>query len=60
MLSKTQIINSLEKLPETLSMDQLINHCIFLEKVQRGLEDSINHRLHSKEIAIQKFKKWLR
>jgi len=40
MLTKTELINSLESLPENLSVDQVIDHIFFVEKVQKGLEDS--------------------
>lgn len=51
MLTKTQIINSLEQLPENLTIDQLVDHLIFVEKVEKGLDDSINGRVHSKKEA---------
>jgi hypothetical protein len=40
MLTKTELINSLESLPENLTVDQVIDHIVFVEKVQKGLEDS--------------------
>ncbi len=58
MITKTQIINSLDKLPENLTIDQVVDHLIFIEKVQKGLEDSANGRINTKEEAKQKLKKW--
>jgi hypothetical protein len=60
MITKTQIINSLEKLPENLTIDQVIDHLIFIEKVQKGFDDSSNGRVNTKEEARQKLGKWLR
>jgi hypothetical protein len=60
MITKTQLINTLDKLPENLTVDQLIDHLIFIEKVQNGLEDSEKGRINSKEEAKQKLSKWLR
>ena len=60
MISKTQIINSLDKLPENLTIDQVVDHLIFIEKVQKGLDDSINGRVKTKEEARQKLNKWLK
>jgi len=40
MLTKTELINSLESLPENLTVDEIIDHIFFVEKVQKGLEDS--------------------
>lgn len=60
MITKTQIINSLEKLPENLTLDQVVDHLIFIEKVQKGLDDSINGRINTKEETRQKLNKWLK
>jgi hypothetical protein len=60
MITKTQIINSLDKLPEKLTIDQVVDHLIFVEKVQKGLDDSVNGRINTKEEAKQKLKKWLK
>lgn len=58
MISKTQIINLLDKLPDNLTIDQVIDHLIFVEKVQKGLDDSTNGRINTKEEAKQKLTKW--
>jgi hypothetical protein len=55
-----QIISSLDKLPENLTIDQVVDHIIFVEKVQKGLSDSFNDNINSKEEAKQKLGKWLK
>ena len=60
MLTKTQIINSLEKLPENVTIDQVIDHLIFIEKIQKGLNDSDTGRTKDKVEAREKLKKWLK
>ncbi len=60
MITKTQLINSLDRLPENLTIDQVVDHLIFVEKVQKGLDDSANGRTNTKEEAKQKLKKWLK
>ncbi len=60
MITKTQIINSLGNLPENLTIDQVIDHLIFIEKIQKGLDDSQNDRINTKEEAKEKLKKWLK
>ena len=47
MITKTQLINSLNKLPENLTVDQVINHIIFVEKVQKGLDDIAKGRVNT-------------
>jgi len=60
MITKTQLIHSLEKLPENLTIDQLVEHLIFLDKVQRGIDDSAEGRTNTKEQAKAKLQKWLK
>lgn len=60
MITKTHLISTLEKLPENLTIDQVIDHIIFIEKVQKGLEDSENGRVYSNEEARKKLSKWLK
>ena len=60
MITKTQIISTLDKLPEHLTIDQVVDHLIFIEKVQKGLSDSVKGRINTKEEAKQKLNKWLK
>lgn len=60
MITKSQLINSLDQLPENLTIDQVVDHLIFIEKAQKGLEDSINGRINTKEEARLKLNRWLK
>ena len=60
MITKTQIINSLDKLPENLTIDQVIDHLIFVAKVQKGLDDAEHGRINTKDEAREKLNKWLK
>ena len=60
MITKTQIINSLNNLPDNVTIDQVIEHLIVVEKVQKGLEDSASGKVYSKEEAKDQIKKWLK
>nr|MBI1230168.1 hypothetical protein [Cytophagales bacterium] len=60
MITKSQLINSLDQLPENLTIDQVVDHLIFIEKVQKGHEDSINGRINTKEEARLKLNRWLK
>ena len=60
MLTKTQIIDSLNNLPENVTIDQVIEHLVVVEKVQMGLNDSAEGKVYSKEKAREKLKKWLK
>ena len=60
MITKTQIWNSLENLPENITIDQAIDQLIFLEKIQKGLDDSNNDRIHTKSEAKKQLEKWIK
>ena len=60
MITKTQIKNTLDSLPENVTMEQVIEHLIFLDKVQKGMDDSDNGRVNTVEEAKQKLSKWLK
>jgi hypothetical protein len=50
----------LDNLPENLTIDQVIDQIIFMDKVQKGLDDSDNDRINSKDQAKQKLSKWFK
>jgi len=54
MITKTYLINTFENLPENLTIDQVIDHILFIEKAQKGMDDSANGRVFSNEEAKQK------
>jgi hypothetical protein len=60
MITKSQIINTLELLPEKFTIDQVVDHLIFVEKVQKGLDDSVNRRIKTKEETRENLNKWLK
>jgi len=60
MITKTQINNLLENLPENVTVDQVIDQLLFIEKIQKGLDDSKNGRINSKEEAKEKLSKWIK
>jgi predicted transcriptional regulator len=60
MITKTHLISTFDKLPEHLTIDQVIDHIIFVEKVQKGLEDSENGRVFTTDEAKKKLNKWLK
>jgi len=60
MITKTQIIHSLEGMPEKVTIDQVVDQLVFLDKVQKGISDSNNNKVHLKEVAKRKLNKWLK
>lgn len=60
MLTRTQVNNIVENLPEKFSVDQLVEKLVFIEKVETGLNQSEQEKVNSKEQAKQKLSKWLK
>ncbi len=49
MLSKENVLKSIEALPDSFTIDQLIDQLLFIEKVQEGLKQSEEGKLISNE-----------
>lgn len=60
MITNTHLLSIFDKLPEDLTIDQVIDHIIFVEKVQKGLEDSENGRVYTTEEARKELNIWLK
>jgi len=60
MITKTQIFDTVAKMPEQFSIDQLFDKLLFINKVEIGLSQSANGQVNSKEQAKQKLSKWLK
>jgi hypothetical protein len=60
MITKTQLINTIYGLPENLTVEQIIEHIIFVDNVQSGLQDSSNKNTFTKDEAKLKLSKWLK
>jgi predicted transcriptional regulator len=59
MLTKMQIFDTVETLSEHVSLDELIEQFIFIEKVNIGLEQSDNGMVSSEDEVCKKLSKWL-
>ncbi len=60
MLTKQKVRNSLRKLPESFTIDDLIDHLIFIQKVDEGLAQSNARKVNTKEQSKKKLGKWLK
>jgi hypothetical protein len=60
MLTKENVLKTVSKLPDNFSLDELIDKLIFIDKVQKGLEESLADKVISKDEAKKKLAKWLK
>ena len=60
MLTKDSVIKSIDKLPDSFTIDELIDKLVFMEKVQKGLDESNSGQAISGDQARLKLSKWLK
>ena len=59
MLTKSQVIESLKELPENFTIDELIDHLVFIQKVETGIDQSNSGQVFSTDELRKKLDKWL-
>ncbi len=58
MLTKDKLRQSINKLPDSFTIDELIDQLIFIEKVEEGLEQSKEKKVLSNENVKKIIEKW--
>lgn len=58
MLTKEKVNRTIEDLPESFTIDQLIERLIFVEKVEEGIRQSDNGKVVSNEDVKLMIDKW--
>ena len=60
MLTKAKIKKSIDSLPDNLTVDQVIDRIILLDKIEQGLKDAEEGKVFTTEEAKAKLNKWLK
>ncbi len=60
MLTKKQVLKSLQTLPSQFEAEQAIEQIVLLEKIRIGIEQSEQGKVQSKDQAKKRLKKWLK
>lgn len=60
MLTKTEVIKSLQSLPSRFQAEEAIERIVLLEKMRIGLQQSDEGKVVGKEQARKRLKKWLK
>lgn len=58
ILSKSEILKSIKDLPEHVSLEELIERFIFIEKVKKGLESAKKGNLTSNDDVRKMVNSW--
>jgi len=60
MLTKEKIKKSIDALPDNLTIDQVIDRLIMLDKIEQGLNDIEQGNVFTTEEVKDKLNKWLK
>ncbi len=60
MLTKKEVLKSLQTLPAKFDAEEVIERIVLLEKIRIGIDQSEKGKVRSKEEAKTKLKKWLK
>lgn len=60
MLTKTNVIKTITRLPDSFSIDELVDKMILLDKIEKGIKDADNGKVISEEELDKKIDKWLK
>ena len=59
MLTKEKIISGIQKLPDSVTIDEILDQIVLLEKIEKGLDQADRNQVFSEEEVAVKIAKWL-
>jgi predicted transcriptional regulator len=59
MLTKEKIISGIQKLPDSVTIDEILDQIVLLEKIEKGLDQADRNQVHTEEEVDAKIAKWL-
>ena len=60
MNTKEKIIQGLKKLPDTVTVDDILDQIILIEKIEKGIEQSENNQVVHDDELDKRLGKWLK
>ena len=58
-MRKSTVIESINKLPDEFSIDEIIERLIIIEKIEKGRQDVKDGKVNTEDQAKAKLSKWL-
>lgn len=58
-MKKTAVIESISKLPDEFSIDEIIERLIIIEKIDKGRQQIKEGKINTEDQAKTKLNKWL-
>ncbi|MDX2304120.1 MAG: hypothetical protein NW226_15045 [Microscillaceae bacterium] len=59
-MKKTEILDTIQQMPDEISVDELIERLIVLQKIEEGQRQSQEGKFYTEEEAKLKLNKWLK
>ena len=59
MLTKEKIISGIQKLPDNVTIDEILDQIVLLEKIEKGLDQADNNLVLTEEELDAKIARWL-
>jgi hypothetical protein len=59
MTTKDKIINSIKKLPDSVTIDDILDQIMLVEKIEKGIEQSNKNQIVSDDELDKRLGKWL-
>ena len=59
MNTKDKVIQGLNKLPDTVTIDDILDHIILTEKIEIGIDQSNNNQVINDNELDKRLEKWL-
>jgi hypothetical protein len=58
-MKKSAVLDIVSKLPDEVSVDEVIERLIIVEKIDKGQQQAKDNKVRSEEQAREKLNKWL-
>lgn len=59
MITKEDVLKTLESMPEEFDVEELIERLIVIDKIQQGLDDIKHGRVYTEEEVMKKVDEWV-
>ncbi len=60
MLTKSNVIKTINKLPDNFSIDELVDKMILLDKIEKGINEANNGKVISEDEVERQMGEWLK
>ena len=59
-MKKSQVLETIQDLPDEFSIEDLIERFIVLQKIDVGIQQADDNKIYTEERAKKKLEKWLK